>query len=456
MFARGALLSVSDGLQNGLYIIPILAFLILMHELGHFVTARMCGVKVEEFGLGIPPRLWGFTRKGVLWSINAIPFGGFVRVKGEDGKNMDPDSMNAQPPIERAFFLSAGSAMNILVAIVLMILVVGVQGVPHSRTYIAAVNPGSPAAKAGWQAGDRIARIDGHKVEDTEEIVNATHSHAGEPVTVTIERRGKFIDTTVTPRKNPPKGEGAVGVQLNNRTEGTLSVEEVAPGSAAAQAGLQPGDRIVTVNDRPVTDAFVAQTELERYAGMSAPVTIERNGEIFSTEIAVTEPDTGQDIFSAIGLSTLRFKPVYEDVPAINVIPRGFQESYRMTKQMLTGIRELFRSPDQLSNVAGPIGMGQLTSEIIEESTLPVWIVLAQITMVLSLNLAILNLLPLPALDGGRLFFVVIEVLRGGRKIAPEKEGIVHFAGLVLLLGLMFVIAFSDVNRIFDGRSFIP
>jgi len=447
---------VSDSLQNGLYIIPILAFLILMHELGHFVTARMCGVKVEEFGIGIPPRLWGFTRKGVLWSINAIPFGGFVRVKGEDGKNMDPDSMNAQPPHERAFFLAAGSAMNIFVAIVLMILVIGVQGVPHSRTYIAAVNPGSPAAKAGWQAGDRIARIDGNKVEDTEEIVNATRSHAGNPVTVTIERRGNFIDTTLTPRKNPPKGEGAVGVQLSNRTEGTLWVEAVAPNSAAAQAGLQPGDRIVSVNERPVTDTYVAQTELERYAGMTAPITFERNGEIFSTEIAVAEPATGQDIFNAVGLTSLRFKPVYEKVSPIAVIPRGFQESYRMTKQMLLGIRELFRSPEQLHNVAGPIGMGQLTSEIIQESTLPTWIVLAQITMVLSLNLAILNLLPLPALDGGRLFFVVIEVLRGGRKIAPEKEGIVHFAGLVLLLGLMFVIAFADVNRIWDGRSFLP
>lgn len=427
-----------------------------MHELGHFVTARMCGVKVEEFGIGIPPRLWGFTRKGVLWSINAIPFGGFVRVKGEDGKNEDPDSMNAQPPHERAFFLAAGSAMNILVAIALMIVVVGVQGVPHSRTYIGAVNPGSPAAKAGWQAGDRIARINGSKVENTEDIVHATRSHAGEPITVTVERRDKFIDTMLTPRKNPPKGEGAVGVQLDNRTEGTLWVEQVAADSAASKAGLQAGDRIISINERPVTDAFVAKTELERYTGMSAPLTFERNGEIFSTEIAVTEPDTGSDIFSAVGLSTLRFKPVYEHVPALNVIPRGFHESYRVTKQMILGIRELFRSPDQLSNVAGPIGMGQLTSEIIQESTLPLWIVLAQITMVLSLNLAILNLLPLPALDGGRLFFVLIEVLRGGRKIAPEKEGIVHFAGLVLLLGLMFVIAFVDVNRIFDGRSFLP
>jgi regulator of sigma E protease len=189
---------------------------------------------------------------------------------------------------------------------------------------------------------------------------------------------------------------------------------------------------------------------------MTAPLTFERDGEIFSTEIFVTEPETGQDVFNAVGLMTIRFVPVYEDVPPLQVIPRGFEEAYDMTKQMVIGIRELFRSPEQLSNVAGPIGMGQLTSEIIEESPLPLWIVLANLTMVLSLNLAILNLLPLPALDGGRLFFVMIEVLRGGRKIAPEKEGLVHFAGLVLLLGLMFVIAFVDIDRINDGRSFLP
>jgi regulator of sigma E protease len=447
---------VSDSLQHGLYIVPILAFLILAHELGHFVTARMCGVKVEEFGIGIPPRLFGWTRKGVIWSINAIPFGGFVRVKGEDGKNMDPDSMNAQPPIERAFFLSAGSAMNVLVAVVLMVIVVGVQGVSHSNTYIADVNAGSPAVKAGWQAGDRIARIDGNKVEDTDEIVNATRAHSGEEITITIERRGKFIDTKLTPRKNPPKGQGAIGVRLQNEREGKLFAEEITPNSPAAQAGLEPGDRFVSVNERPVIDDYVAMTEFERFAGMTVPVTFERNGEVFATEMRVPEPETGQDVFNAVGVTTARFRPTYEKVSAAQVIPRGFEEAYDMTKQMVIGIRELFRSPEQLSNVAGPIGMAQLTSEVIEDSPLPLWIVLANITMVLSLNLALLNLLPLPALDGGRLFFVLIEVLRGGRKIAPEKEGLVHFAGLVLLLGLMFVIAFVDIDRIRDGRSFLP
>ena len=102
----------SDAFANGLWIVPVLAVLILVHELGHFFAARACGVKVEEFGIGIPPRLFGWTRNGVIWSINAIPFGGFVRVKGEDGSNVEPDSMNAKPPHQRAFFLAAGAGMT--------------------------------------------------------------------------------------------------------------------------------------------------------------------------------------------------------------------------------------------------------------------------------------------------------------------------------------------------------
>jgi regulator of sigma E protease len=123
---------------------------------------------------------------------------------------------------------------------------------------------------------------------------------------------------------------------------------------------------------------------------------------------------------------------------------------------MVNGLRDLFTGRAPLDQIAGPIGMGQIASEAINASPLPVWVVLTQLSIVLSLNLAVLNLLPLPALDGGRLVFVIIEFLRGGRKIAPEKEGIVHFVGLVLLLGVMFVVAFGDVSRLVSGDTFLP
>jgi regulator of sigma E protease len=123
---------------------------------------------------------------------------------------------------------------------------------------------------------------------------------------------------------------------------------------------------------------------------------------------------------------------------------------------MISGVRDLVTGSAPLDQIAGPIGMGQITSEVIGTSPLPLWVTLAQLATLLSLNLAVLNLLPLPALDGGRLLFVIVEVLRGGKKLAPEREGLVHFAGLILLLGFMFVVAFLDIGRLLQGRQFLP
>ena len=446
----------SDAFANGLWIIPVLAVLILVHELGHFFAARMCGVKVEEFGIGIPPRLFGWTRNGVIWSVNAIPFGGFVRVKGEDGSNMESDSMNSKPPHQRAFFLAAGAAMNLLFAVVLMFIVLGVKGDLHQSVYVSYVAPGSPAAQAGWLAGDRIVQINGEGVETTTETASLTRDNAGDVLGVTIERRGQLIETSIVPRENPPEGEGPAGAGLENYNVGIVSVDEVAAGSPAAAAGIQTGDEFVSVNDRPIEDFYGLRTEITRFSGSDVPVVVRRGESLFSTVISVPQISQRSDVFLEVGLPTLRAIPQFERIPWTEIIPRGFSESFEATKMMIDQVRTLLTDREALKQVAGPVGMGQITSELIQESPLPVWFILAQLSIILSLNLAILNLLPLPALDGGRLFFVLIEIVRGGRKIAPEKEGLVHFAGLVILIGLMFVIAFRDVDRILGGRSFLP
>jgi regulator of sigma E protease len=377
-------------------------------------------------------------------------------VKGEDGANMEPDSMNAKKPHQRAFFLAAGAGMNVLFAIVLMILVVGVEGVNHQRTYIEYVAGGSPAAKAGWKPGDRIVEINGEEIETPGEISRLTRENAGDEMTVVIERRGQLVTTKLTPRENPPEGEGRVGIMMDSRYVGDLIVEQVTPGSAAEAAGLQPGDEIVSINNRNATDFVVLRHELTRFTGFSVPIEYSRDGVATAVELEVPGNVGTGDIFLSVGLPEMLQKPTPERVRAVEIIPRGFQESYDATIAMIQGIRELFSSRENLSQIAGPIGMGQLTSELVEESPFPLWVTLANLAMILSLNLAILNLLPLPALDGGRLFFVLIEVLRGGRRIAPEKEGLVHFAGLVILIGFMFVVGFFDVNRLIDGKSFLP
>ncbi|MDP9364774.1 MAG: site-2 protease family protein [Chloroflexota bacterium] len=358
---------MSEGFLNGLYIIPILAVLILVHEIGHFASARSVGVKVEEFGIGIPPRAVGWRRNGVIWSLNWIPFGGFVRVLGEDGKNMDPGSMNTKSPLQRAFFLVAGSAMNFLLAIVLMMVVVGIHGrpLPTANVFVASVESGSPAEAAGLLPGDRLVRLGEVSIDSGDDVRPVTTSAAGQPLPIQVERDGRLIDTSVTPRDVVGPDQGPIGIGLNA-------------------------------------------------------------------------------------------EPLFERVPLIEVLPYGLSETWSLSVAMLGGVYDLITGAAPLDQVAGPIGMGQITSEAVATSTLPLWVTLARLSILLSINLGVLNLLPLPALDGGRLLFVLIELLRGGRRIAPEREGLVHFAGLVLLLGLMFVIAFFDVGRLLDGDTFLP
>jgi regulator of sigma E protease len=441
----------STGFANGLWIIPVLGVLIFVHELGHFFAARRCGVKVEEFGIGLPPRLFGWVRNDVIWSINMIPFGGFVRVKGEDADDMSPDSMNAKSPLQRAFFLAAGAGMNVLFAVLLMFIVLGVKGDTHSNVYVSTVMPGSPAAQAGWLAGDRIAEINGDEIESLGQVTTATRSNAGDQMTVTVERRGQLIDTSLTPRENPPEGQGRVGIQMTDRVVGTIIVGEVAPGSPSDVAGLQVDDEFVTINGLAVEDYFVIQSELTRYSGTDAEIVIRRGEDLFTTAMAVPALGPRSDVLAEVGLPVLQALPTFENIPWVEIIPRGFSESYNATKQMLLQLKLMLTDRETLSQVTGPIGMGQVTSQIIEASPLPTWYILAQIAIVLSLNLAVLNLLPLPALDGGRLLFVFIELLRGGRKISPQREGVVHFVGFVILLGVMGIVAFRDIGRILGG-----
>ena len=374
----------SDAFANGLWIVPVLAVLILVHELGHFFAARACGVKVEEFGIGIPPRLFGWTRNGVIWSVNAIPFGGFVRVKGEDGSNVEPDSMNAKPPLQRAFFLAAGAGMNVLFAVVLMFVVLGVKGDLHQNVYVAEVSGGSPAARAGWQSGDRIAEINGDEIESSTQVSNLTRKYGDKEMRVTIERRGQLIDTFVVPRKDPPEGQGRVGILLQQENVGIVQVDEVTPGSAAEAAGIQAGDEFVSVNGRPVDDFYVLQSELSRFTGADVDVVIRRGEALFSTTVSVPNTGARGDVFLALGMPTMRSIPQFERIPWTEIVPRGFSESYEATKMMIEQVRYILTDREALGQVAGPIGMGQITSEIIRESPLPVWFVLAQLSIILS------------------------------------------------------------------------
>lgn len=438
--------------MSALWIIPILAVLILVHEFGHFITAKMVGIKVEEFGLGIPPRIKGFTYRGVLYSINLIPLGGFVRVLGEDGKSEAPDSMQAKGKLQRTLFITAGSIMNLLLAIVLMIAIVGVQGQTTNHVYVYQVQPDSPAQSANWQPGDRVIAVEGKKISSADQLIALTADYAGKPMTTTLERDGKDVQSTLVPRVNPPKDSGRAGVLIQEASAAVVTIDSIQAHSPASAAGFQPGDVVTRIDGQPIVDGTVYSLMLDQSVGKTVPVVVNRGGQPRTLQLAVPKKLPHESTVD-VGFQ-LKANLIYSSVPWYDVVPQGFHETWTAATQMFQGLKMLVQGSAPLSDVAGPIGMGQLTSEVISASAAPLWVTLSQITILLSLNLAVLNLLPFPALDGGRLLFVIIEFVRG-KKVSPEKEGMVHFVGLIILLLVMFVVAFGDIGRLMSGTPFL-
>lgn len=274
-------------------------------------------------------------------------------------------------------------------------------------------------------------------------------------MSVVIERNGERVETSVTPRLNPPAGEGPTGVGITDSPISDASVDGVSAGSPAADASFQPGDRIVAVGSEQISDPYALRFALMSAAGSTVPVDVVRGGEQVTLSLAIPDLEAEGDLLAQLGLD-LVIKPRFDRVPLGSIIPVGIAQAWEQSGQMLAGIRDLVTGRAPLDQIAGPLGMGQITSEIVSTSPLPLWVTLSQLAILLSLNLAVLNLLPLPALDGGRLLFVIVEVLRGGKKLAPEREGIVHVAGLILLLGFMVIVFVLDALRMYEGRSFLP
>ncbi len=347
--------------------IPVLGMLVFIHELGHFLAARRMGVKVEEFGFGIPPRAKTlFEKDGVKYTINWLPLGGFVRMAGEEGNFETEGSLYSKQPWQRAFVLIAGPAMNLFAAFVLFTLVymVGIS-TPQAagRVMVQQVMADSPAEAAGLQQGDFITAVDGKPISREPDLLAAIGAAAGLTIPIVVDRDGQPVTLDITPRTSGPV---KIGIYM-------------AP------------ERVEQV--------------VERYGPLEAVL-----------------KGAQETIAGVVGLITFLASAIFGLFTAAPM-PEG-------------------------GGLTGPIGIARMTGEIAREGIDK----LLYLAAAISISLGTLNLLPIPALDGGRLVFVVAEWLRG-KRIPPEREALVHAVGMISLLLLMAVVSYFDVAKWMQGIS---
>ena len=392
--------------------IPVFGICVLVHEFGHFITAKWAGIRVEEFGLGFPPRMVGFRKRDsggweVIWlggrrnaedsydtdkqspfsgtsggysaastdenerhhtiySLNFLPIGGFVRMPGENGDindesgNYDPQSFAAKTAGKRIIVLVAGVTMNVILAMILFTIAYSL-GEPTYPSVIGKVTQNTPAAAAGLQPGDTIVSVNGQPVPQFTDLQNVVNNaikadnkrHDTLPMIMVIRHAGSSATSTVTVnvRENPPTGQGPMGVE----------------------------EKIVFVSS-PVWQA--------------------------------------------------PFK--------------GIAHTFSVTGDFVNQIAMMIGGAIK-PQVVGPVGIVQITGQVAQSVPDLGWWPILSLTAILSLNLAIVNILPIPALDGGRILLILIEILRGGKRLKPEREGLINFIGMALLLTLMVVITVNDV-----------
>jgi regulator of sigma E protease len=418
--------------------------MILIHELGHYWAALSVGIKVETFSFGFGPRLFGFRRGETDFRVSAIPFGGYVRMTGEqpgDEKAADPRSFQAKSRWQRAIVVFAGPLMNILLALAI---VTGVymyafpKEIDSTDPVISSIASGSPAAKAGLEPGDRILQIDGQNDPTWQDVLTKEAFHANHPLQMVVDRKGQKMSVTVTPRMDPKLGIGTAGWI----GDPDVQLEEIVKGSPAEAAGLRVGDLLISINQEPVASPATTKQVVANSGGKPVEIMLLRSGRVM--KLAVTPGPTGDSKFPYhIGVGLKRRGEIVKLAlgPAFVESARFNFRSAGMIFEALRGIVERRVSPKTLE---GPIGMARMSGEAAHEGPLSFLGLMA----IVSLNLAIFNLLPIPILDGGMLLMLFVEMLIQ-RDMSTQVKETVFKLGFVFLMMIVVFVIYNDISKMF-------
>ena len=424
-------------------ILAILIFsgIVLFHELGHFLLAKKSGIEVVEFSLGMGPRLLSTVKGGTRYSLKAFPIGGSCMMLGEDTDEVVPGSFHAASLPGRICTVAAGPVFNFILAFVLSIVIVALAG--YDPPTVASVDPDGNACAAGLREGDLITSYNGYSIDLARDLYVYMYMNPlqeGEPIRMTVEREDGPVSLTFLPDENVRYLLG-----FNRSDTSSMTVESLIPGLPLEEAGVEPGDVItgiegVKVPDGEAYEAYIAEHPLD---GSPVTITYVRDGLEYEAVISPAEYKTPSGGFS--------YSMRYVRTGFTGTLKYALLETKYLVRSTLMSLRQLVTGRIGVKELSGPVGVVDAIGETYEvskkEGFLTLLVNMLSMAVLLSANLGVMNLLPFPALDGGRLVFLILEAIRR-KPVNRELEGSIHFTGLILLMLLMIFVMYNDIMKI--------
>jgi regulator of sigma E protease len=419
----------------------VIGILVFVHEFGHFIMAKRAGVRVEKFSLGMGPKLFGYKKGDTEYIISALPLGGYVKMAGENPDEEPtgaPDEFQSKTVWQRAKIAATGPLTNILLAFLVMPLVFMVGTYSEGPAKVGYVESGSPAERAGFMAGDVIEKINGRSINDWTKALSLIAVNPDTDVIVTIDRRGERKTFTLRPQTATELKIGMSGLIPDMPAE----IGRLKPGFPAEKAGIQLNDKIIAVNGTTIYHWNQFSSLVRESKGKKLSIAIERAGK--RTEIDVTpQEDSGRYV---IGVEPI-VKLVFKKYGFLESLRLGFDKTIESVDLTLITLKKLLTFNLSIKTLGGPVMIAQMSGQAAAAGLSSFLSLLA----IISISLGILNLLPIPVLDGGLILFLIIEAIRKkplSRRVMEVSQSI----GAAVLITLIAVVSYNDVMRMFFSK----
>jgi regulator of sigma E protease len=449
-------------LNNIVMFLVIITLLVFVHEMGHYLIARRCGVRVETFSIGFGPEIYGWTGKesGTRWRISALPLGGYVKFFGDADAASGPTdqsrlsseerrhSFHAKSVWQRMAIVAGGPVANLLFAFVALAILFMIVGRSFTPSVIGVVDPNGPAAAAGLQANDRIVAADGRAIDSFEDVLQTAQVNPGVSIPVTVLRGERRIDVIIKPtprdyvdRFGTSHRLGELGVQSLNALPIIGSVEA---GTPAEKAGLRPGDRILAVDGKDIATFMALREVIVASPEKQLAVSIERTGQRLELTATPARITATQDDGTKREIGQLGFKNAvvseHQRLGPVSALRHAGEQVVFMTQTIFSVIKQIVLGLRPANEIGGPLRIAKVSGEATQIG----WEAVAMLIIGLSVTLGVFNLLPVPMLDGGHLMFYAFEAVRGRPLSLRTQEYALRF-GLFLVLCLVVFATWNDL-----------